>query len=64
METPNLDRLVNEGVTFSNSYITSPLCTPSRASLFTGYYPHTTGIYHNEEQWRHSWIEPTRSPTR
>jgi arylsulfatase len=57
VDTPHLDRLVREGVSFSNSYITSPLCTPSRASLFTGFYPHTTGIYHNEELWRHSWVE-------
>jgi len=56
METPNLDRLVTEGVTFSDCHITAPSCAPSRASLFTGYFPHTTGIYKNGDQWRHSWI--------
>jgi arylsulfatase len=56
-DTPNLDRLVNEGVTFTNAFITAPSCAPSRASLFTGYYPHTTGILKNADQWRHSWVE-------
>ena len=57
METPNLDRLVNEGVTFTNCHITAASCAPSRASLFTGYYPHTTGVLKNADLWRHSWIE-------
>lgn len=57
MDTPNLDRLVEEGIVFSNCYITAPSCVPSRASLFTGYYPHTTGILKNEDRWEHSWVE-------
>jgi arylsulfatase A-like enzyme len=57
MDTPNLDRLVNEGVTFDNCFIAAPSCAPSRAALFTGYYPHTTGILKNADQWRHSWVE-------
>ncbi len=57
MDTPNLDRLVNEGTTFTNCHITAPSCAPSRASLFTGYYPHTTGIFKNADRWEHSWIE-------
>jgi len=57
MDTPHLDRLVAEGVTFTNCHITAPSCAPSRASLFTGYYPHTTGIYTNGDPWRHGWVE-------
>ncbi len=57
METPNMDRLVNEGVTFTNCFITAASCAPARASLFTGYYPHTTGILKNADLWRRSWIE-------
>ncbi len=43
---PVLQRfLVERGVTFSASFTTSSLCCPSRASLLTGAYPHTTGVY-------------------
>jgi arylsulfatase A-like enzyme len=56
MITPNLDRLVREGVCFSHMYVTSPSCAPSRASLFTGLYPHTNGVFRNDERWSHSWV--------
>ena len=55
-DTPNLDRLVNEGVTFSNCHVTAPSCAPSRASLFTGQYPHTNGILKNADRWTKSWV--------
>ncbi|MCD6519910.1 MAG: sulfatase-like hydrolase/transferase [Anaerolineae bacterium] len=57
MDTPHLDRLVREGTTFTQSFVTAASCAPARASLFTGYYPHTTGIYKNADTWRHSWVE-------
>jgi len=57
VETPNLDRLASEGVTFTNCHVSAPSCAPARASLYTGYYPHTTGILRNADAWRHSWIE-------
>jgi arylsulfatase A-like enzyme len=57
METPNLDRLVQEGVSFNQCHVTAASCAPARASLFKGYYPHTTGILKNADRWRHSWIE-------
>ena len=41
-------RLVNQGVSFGNSFVTTPLCAPSRASLLTGRYAHHTGILYNE----------------
>jgi arylsulfatase A-like enzyme len=55
METPALDRLVEEGVSFDSCYITAPSCVPSRCSLFQGYYPHTTGVYKNGDRWTESW---------
>ncbi|MHC4201084.1 MAG: sulfatase-like hydrolase/transferase, partial [Planctomycetota bacterium] len=38
IRTPNLDRLVKEGVAFDYAHCTSPICTPSRASFLTGMY--------------------------
>lgn len=57
METPHLDRLVNEGAYFENMYVTSPSCSPSRASLFTGVYPHTNGVFRNDEPWPYCWVQ-------
>ncbi|MFC4601057.1 sulfatase [Cohnella hongkongensis] len=57
MDTPNLDKLVREGVSFSNAFITAPSCAPSRASLFTGMYPHSNGVYKNDDPWSRSWVE-------
>jgi N-acetylglucosamine-6-sulfatase len=43
---PGVQRsLVERGVNFSESFTTSSLCCPSRASILTGEYPHTTGVY-------------------
>jgi arylsulfatase len=39
IRTPNIDRLVREGVAFTRAYCQSPICTPSRASFLTGMYP-------------------------
>ena len=57
MDTPNLDRLVREGVAFTDCHVTAASCAPARASLFKGLYPHTTGILKNADTWRRSWIE-------
>ena len=57
MITPNLDKLVKRGTTFESMYITSPSCAPSRASLFTGVYPHTNGVFRNDEPWNYCWVK-------
>ncbi len=44
-KTPNIDRLADRGTLFSNAHCQSPVCNPSRASMQTGRYPHTSGIY-------------------
>ena len=56
-DTPHLDRLVADGVRFENCHITGASCVPSRASLFNGYYPHTTGVLRNGNLWRRTWVE-------
>lgn len=38
-ETPNIDRLASEGVRFTQAYTASPVCSPTRASVFTGKHP-------------------------
>ena len=43
--TPHLDRLAERGVLFTNAHCQAPVCTPSRASLFTGQLPSSTGLY-------------------
>src|SRR5262244_1987121 len=43
-ETPNLDGLAAQGVRFARHYCTSPICTPSRQSLFTGQLPYMSGV--------------------
>jgi len=51
-ETPNIDGLAKEGVTFTHAYCTAPACNPSRASLMSGLRPNTTGCYLNSQDWR------------
>ncbi len=43
--TPNIDRLADQGTLFANAHCQAPVCNPSRASMMTGRYPHSTGVY-------------------
>ncbi|MEO9571678.1 MAG: sulfatase-like hydrolase/transferase [Polaribacter sp.] len=62
-ETPNIDQLAKEGVFFNNAYITSPICGPSRANIFTGQWERKNKIGFNyiskniitEETYKKSW---------
>ncbi|MCU0858772.1 MAG: sulfatase, partial [Pontiellaceae bacterium] len=45
VKTPNLDRLAKRGITFRNAHTVGIFCAPSRASIFTGRLPSTTGCY-------------------
>ena len=48
-QTPNIDALAQDGVKFERSYTPCALCTPARASLLSGVYPHKHGAVHNSE---------------
>ncbi len=48
IKTPNLDKLARSGMNFSRAYVTFPLCTPSRSSIFTGNMPHKLQVESNE----------------
>ena len=47
LKTPRIDGLASEGVKFDRAYTSCPVCGPSRSSIFTGNYPHTTGVWAN-----------------
>ena len=51
---PNFQRLVDEGASFQRMFTSAPLCSPSRAVILTGQYPHRNGITDNSERGEQS----------
>ena len=52
-ESPNIDKLVNEGKMFTNAYSAGPVCSPTRASIMSGQYPARLGfLCHIPGHWR------------
>jgi len=47
LRTPNMDRIGKEGCTFRNAFVVNALCLPSRATMLSGMYSHTTGAVSN-----------------
>ncbi|WP_419194283.1 sulfatase [Novipirellula herctigrandis] len=52
VSTPNIGRLAERGVLFSNAHCAAPACNPSRASVISGLAPSSTGVYVNSQDWR------------
>lgn len=51
IKTPNIDQLASQATLFTNAHSNAPVCSPSRASLFSGIYPHLSGQY-GFKNWR------------
>ncbi len=56
IQTPNIDRIANEGVRFENSFVTNSICAPSRAVLLTGKYSHKNGLRDNRDKFDGSQV--------
>ena len=50
LNTPNIDRLAARGMRFEKAYVTNPVCSPSRFSMFTGLYPSVINMRHNKSE--------------
>jgi len=57
LKTPNLDKMASNGVLFNHAYVTTSLCSPSRATILSGQYAHTHGVMNN------STLLPQGTPT-
>lgn len=55
VKTPNIDRLAQRGLLFTNAHVPAPVCNPCRASVLTGRRPSSTGIYANDVVWHEAF---------
>ena len=62
VQTPEIDQLAREGVTFMNAYANFPQCGQSRASFMTGLYPIQTGVTHHQQLFRNYIPDVTTMP--
>ncbi|MGY8770113.1 MAG: sulfatase family protein, partial [Pirellulales bacterium] len=56
IHTPSMDSLAKSGMVFTRAYVPNPLCMPARNSIFTGKYPHQTGVTRNSR----GGMDPTK----
>ena len=50
VRTPHLEWLADRGTLFRDAFCVTPMCSPARASLLSGYYPHSTGMVSNHQE--------------
>jgi arylsulfatase A-like enzyme len=66
IQSPNVDKLIHQGVRFANTYIAEPICCPSRVALFTGMNERMSGVGFTssykltDDQWSRSYPELLR----
>lgn len=67
IETPRLDQLASESLTFTRGYVSAPLCCPSLATIISGLYPHQHGVTGNDplfefegQKYRSEWMQERR----
>lgn len=51
VSTPNIDRLLDTGVNFTNAYTTEAICNAARTATFSGMMTHNTGVHANTQEW-------------
>ncbi|RMD76271.1 MAG: N-acetylgalactosamine 6-sulfate sulfatase (GALNS), partial [Lentisphaerae bacterium] len=66
IKTPNIDRIAREGIDFTQAYVLSPVCSPSRAAALTGKFPSRfnilgalSGAAKNHQRRMADWLDPT-----
>lgn len=59
VKTPNIDRIAEDSLLIDGCYTACPLCQPARAALWTGRYPHETGVLSNGRKWPEKGISET-----
>src|SRR5688572_14912059 len=60
VQTPHLDWLAGRGTLFRNAFCVTPLCTPARAALLSGLYPHTNALVCNYDSGEQALPEDLR----
>ena len=63
VKTPNIDKLAQSGIRFTNAHTNVPVCQPSRNSLFTGVYPHVSGDFNWTAKDKHKILKHNKTIT-
>jgi len=56
-QTPNIDRIAQTGIRFTDGYVSAPVCSPSRHGLLTGAYQQRFGVQWNHDTWEVKGVE-------